>query len=214
MYSPQDADDAPYTITHGTSELLDPNSLLSPYLPNRNVYHCPADNYIDPYAGGKVHCRSYSMNSAVGTIYNSATVMADGGTDTRPVGSPVGGGWLPGSGYNANQGAWRVYGKSSSFTQPGPANTWVIIDENPRITIDGSMAISAYAATGHTYLIDQPTGLHGEAGGLAFADGHAIVHKWQDPRTYTVTILDGNAQQNSNAEIRMTRTASIWLQSP
>ena len=108
---------------------------------------------------------------------------------------------VAGSGYNANQGAWRVYGKSSSFTQPGPANTWVIIDENPRTINDGSMAISAYAATGHTYLIDQPTGLHGEAGGLAFADGHAIVHKWQDPRTYTVTILDGNAQQNSNAQI-------------
>ncbi len=44
-----------------------------------------------------------------------------------------------------------------------------------------------------TYLIDYPTGLHGGAGGLAFADGHAIVHKWQDKRTYTpASSLHGN----------------------
>jgi prepilin-type N-terminal cleavage/methylation domain-containing protein/prepilin-type processing-associated H-X9-DG protein len=188
-----DAGDAPYNVSHGISELLDPNSVLSPYLPNRNVYHCPADNYVDPYAGRAVHCRSYSMNSAVGTIYNSTTVMADGGGDPRPVGSPVGGGWLPGASYNSSQGTWRVYGKMSSFTQPGPANTWVIIDENPRTINDGSMAISALAGSGATYLIDQPTGLHGQAGGMAFADGHAGVHKWQDTRTYTVTV---SGQQN------------------
>jgi prepilin-type N-terminal cleavage/methylation domain-containing protein/prepilin-type processing-associated H-X9-DG protein len=186
-----DAEDAPYTVTHGLSELLDPNSVLSPYLPNRNLYHCPADNYVDPYAGHTVHCRSYSMNSAVGTIFNSS--KDKGGTDPRSVGSPVGGGWLPGAAYNGSQSTWRVYGKMSSFTQPGPANTWVIIDENPRTINDGSMAISALAAPGATYLIDQPTGLHGSSGGMAFADGHAGVHKWQDTRTYTVNV---NGQQN------------------
>jgi prepilin-type N-terminal cleavage/methylation domain-containing protein/prepilin-type processing-associated H-X9-DG protein len=186
-----DAGDAPFA-TGGISELLDPNTLLSPYLPNKTIWHCPADNYIDPYAGHKVHVRSYSMNSAVGTIYNSSQAM--GGGDPRPVGSPVGGGWLPGAGYNGSQGAWRTYGKMSSFTQPGPANTWVTIDENPRTINDGSMAISALAAPGQTYLIDKPTGLHGEAGGMAFADGHAGVHKWQDTRTYTVLL---NAQANA-----------------
>jgi prepilin-type processing-associated H-X9-DG protein len=69
----------------------------------------------------------------------------------------------------------------------------VIIDENPRTINDGMMAVSAYAAPGNTYIIDMPTGLHGQAGGMAFADGHAGVHKWQDPDTYTVTI---NGQGN------------------
>ena len=32
----------------GTKELLDAHSLLSRYLANVAVYHCPADNYIDP----------------------------------------------------------------------------------------------------------------------------------------------------------------------
>src|ERR1017187_7242462 len=53
----------------------DPNSVLSPYLPNKNLYHCPADNYVDQYAGGQVHVRSYSMNSAVGTIYGSRSEL-------------------------------------------------------------------------------------------------------------------------------------------
>jgi len=199
MAAALDAGDAPAGIAGGVSELLDPNSVLSPYLPNKSLYHCAADNYIDPYAGHKVHVRSYSMNSAVGTIYNSSTDM--GGSDNRPVGSPVGGGWLPGASYNAGQGAWRCYGKMSSFTQPGPANTWVIIDENPRTINDGSMAISAVANPGATYLIDKPTGLHGQAGGMAFADGHAGVHKWQDARTYTVTFNgQGNIQQTASLQ--------------
>ena len=195
MANQYDAVDYPYQ--NGlVSELLDPNSLLSPYLPNRSIYHCPADNYIDPYAQHKIHVRSYSMNSAVGTIYNSSQAM--GGSDPRPVGSPVGGGWLPGAGYNNSQGAWRTYGKMTSFTQPGPANTWVIIDENPRTINDGSMAASALAQPGQTYVIDQPSGLHGEAGGLAFADGHSIVHKWQDTRTYTAVFIgQGNATQGA-----------------
>jgi prepilin-type N-terminal cleavage/methylation domain-containing protein len=194
MAKPLDAGDQPATT--GVSEMLDPNSVLSPYLPNKALYHCPADNYVDPYGGNKVHVRSYSMNSAVGTIFNTFYTQGK-----PPIGYPVQGGWLPGSGYNASQSAWKVYGKMSSFTAPGPANTWVFIDENPRTINDGSMAISAVATPGNTYLIDQPTGLHGGAGGLAFADGHAIVHKWQDPRTYTVTINgQGNVVQGSSKQ--------------
>jgi prepilin-type processing-associated H-X9-DG protein len=34
-------------------------------------------------------------------------------------------------------------------------------------------------------LIDYPSAAHAGAGGMAFADGHAAVHKWKDPRTYT-----------------------------
>jgi len=194
-----DAVDKPFKSGQ-VSELLDPNSVLSSYLPNRALYHCPADNYNDPYAGNEVHVRSYSMNSAVGTIFGSSTVM--GGTEPRPVGSPVGGGWLSGSTYvNGLNPTWLTYGKMSSFTRPGPSETWVFIDENPRTINDGSMAISAAASVGNTYLIDKPTGLHGSSGGLAFADGHSIVHKWKDPNTYTVSINgQGNVVQSSSKQ--------------
>jgi prepilin-type processing-associated H-X9-DG protein len=72
-----------------------------------------------------------------------------------------------------------------AFTKPGPANTWVIMDENPVTINDGSFAVAGLATPNATYLIDYPTGLHGGAGGLAFADGHAIVHKWQNRDTYS-----------------------------
>jgi prepilin-type N-terminal cleavage/methylation domain-containing protein len=196
-----DASDHPYQIG-GVSELLDPNSVLSPYLPNRGIYHCPADNYVDTYAANAVHCRSVSMNSAVGTIFFSSASLGAGGGDPRPVGSPVGGGWLSGSSYVNGTAplymnpTWLTYGKSSSFVHPGPSDTWVFIDENPQTINDGSMAISAAASTGATYVIDYPTGLHGGAGALAFADGHALVHKWKDPRTYTYSgPVHGNGGQ-------------------
>ena len=83
---------------NGVSEMLDPNSVLSPYLPNKKLYHCPADNYIDPNSG-QVHIRSISMNSAVGTIYYHPYYNPDHRHWTRP----VNGGWLTGSAYNSSQ---------------------------------------------------------------------------------------------------------------
>ena len=171
MNQPLDAGDQP--ASNGKSELLDPNSVLSPYLPSKAVWHCLADNYIDPNAH-KVHVRSYSMNQAVGTIFSSGT----------PIGAAVGGGWLLGNGYNANQTTYLTYGKLSSFIRPGPAETWVTMDENPFSINDGGMAISAVAEVGKTYLIDFPSGNHGDSAGISFADGHALVHKWKDPRTF------------------------------
>ena len=174
-----DAGDYGYTVLHKQSELLDPNTVLSPYLPSRDVYHCPADNYVDVYAGKQIHCRSYSMNSAVGTTYYTAIQQG------MPIGQAVDGGWLPGNTYTGGQQVYMTYGKMSSFTQPGPSSTFVFMDENPITINDGSLAIAAAASPGNTYLIDYPTGLHANAGGIAFADGHSVVHKWLDHRTYT-----------------------------
>jgi prepilin-type N-terminal cleavage/methylation domain-containing protein/prepilin-type processing-associated H-X9-DG protein len=172
-----DAGDAPSRT--GISELLDPNSLLSTYLPNKAVWHCLADNYVDPNVGHAVHVRSYSMNSAVGSTWNSFYLNG-----SPALGAPVQGGWLNGNSYAATT-PFLTYGKMSSFTSPGPANTWVIMDENP-ITINyPSLAVSAVAAPGKTYLVDFPSGNHGNAAGMAFADGHSIVHKWSDSRTYS-----------------------------
>jgi prepilin-type processing-associated H-X9-DG protein len=190
-----DARDSPANI--GNSELLDPNTLLSPYITNRPVYHCPADNYVDPYAGYAVHVRSYSMNSAVGTIWSSSTTM--GGSNPLPVGSPMGQQWLNGTGYNASStGPWLTYGKMTAFNRPGPASIFVFMDENPRGINDGSIAISANATAGNTYLIDYASGNHNGAAAISFADGHVIIHKWQDPRTYTVIISgQGNITQSN-----------------
>jgi prepilin-type N-terminal cleavage/methylation domain-containing protein/prepilin-type processing-associated H-X9-DG protein len=177
MEQPGDAEDQPSIA--GISEMLDPNTLLSPYVKSKPVYHCPADQWPDPNANNKTHTRSYSMNSAVGTLFNSASSAG-----TR-VGAAVQGGWLLGASYSANQTTYLTYGKMSSFTRPGPVNTWVFMDENSYTINDGSLAISAVAGGANDYLIDYPASTHGGAVGLAFADGHSIIHKWMDQRTYT-----------------------------
>jgi len=178
MYDPNDAKDVPSLA--GVSEMLDPNTLLSPYLKNKSIFHCPGDQYLDPGAGYQLHVRSYSMNSAVGTVFSSATT-----SPPLPIGAPINGGWLPGSAYNGSQTTWLTYGKMTAFTRPGPANTWVLLDENPYTINDGSLAVSALAQPGETYLIDYPASSHGGAAGMSFADGHSIIHKWVDKRTYT-----------------------------
>jgi prepilin-type N-terminal cleavage/methylation domain-containing protein/prepilin-type processing-associated H-X9-DG protein len=167
----------------GISELLDPNTLLSPYVTNKLVYHCPADHYIDPRAGRALHVRSVSMNSAVGTTWNA--FYASG---APPLGAPVQGGWLMGASYSPNSQLYLTYGKMSSFTKPGPANTWVMMDENPMTINDPSMATSAVGTPGHTYLVDFPGGSHNGAAGMSFADGHVLIHKWRDSRTYTPAV--------------------------
>jgi len=176
MYAPNDAKDVPSIA--GISEMLDPNTVISPYLKSKAIFHCPGDQYLDPGAGNQPHVRSYSMNSAVGTIFASAT-------STRPVGSPVGGGWLNGASYGDPQTKWLTYGKMSAFTRPGPVNTWVLMDENSYTINDGSLAISAEGSSSTTYLIDYPASSHGGAAGLSFADGHSIIHKWVNRSTYT-----------------------------
>jgi prepilin-type N-terminal cleavage/methylation domain-containing protein/prepilin-type processing-associated H-X9-DG protein len=166
---------------NASKTLLDPHSLISRYETNTTIYHCPADTYVDPVYHS-VHSRSYSMNSAVGSTWNAS--FAGG----PALGQPVQGGWLPGAGYNAGQTAWLTYGKLSSFTRPGPANTFVIMDEHPFSINDGSLIISAVATAGNTYIIDFPGGNHNGAAGISFADGHVIIHKWLDSRTYIFSI--------------------------
>ena len=179
MTSTLDAGDAP--ARNGISELLDPNTMLSPFLPNKAVWHCPADHYLDTYAGDAVHVRSFSMNSAIGTDWFTASPNSAGGP---PIGTAVQGGWLDGNGYVATT-PYLTYAKMSSFTSPGPANTWVTMDECPITINDASLAVSAVAAPGKTYLVDFPAGYHANAAGMSFADGHSIVHKWVDSRTYS-----------------------------
>ncbi len=156
-------------------ELVCQNTLLSPYLPNAALYHCPADVFINPVSRG-VDVRSYSMNSAVGTLWWTSF---NGGPS---LGSPVQGSWLTGT-YNASQTTWQTYGKITSIRQPTPSQLWVIMDENAYSINDGSLAVSAEAAPNNTYLIDYPAGNHGGSSGIAFADGHSVIHKWLDGRT-------------------------------
>jgi prepilin-type processing-associated H-X9-DG protein len=148
------------------------------------------------------------MNSAVGTIFNTA--LSGGGT----MGAATQGGWLPGAAYNGSQTTWMTYGKMSSFTQPGPVNTWIMMDENPFTINDGSLAVSALAAPGKTYLIDYPASNHGGAAGMSFADGHSIVHKWMDRRTYTPQGITQPGMGSTAATVQTPDNADCFFLAP
>lgn len=154
------------------ASLRDPSiSQLMTYMKDTKLFKCAADK--------TKMVRSMSMNSAVGTRWS----YADNGYNP-PAGVTRGsqalqGGHLPGGGYNAGQTAWLTYKKISDMNRPGPANLWVLMDEHTDSINDSSMATPAVPG----YIVDYPASYHNGAGGVAFADGHSEIHKWQDART-------------------------------
>lgn len=125
--------------------------LIYPYVNNVSVYHCPADNTVA--APGYPRVRSMSMNVWLNPI-------AVWGGDANAANTLV------------------IYRKESDMTRPGPANLWVFIDENPT-SINDSAFISDPDLAFQEW-IDFPATYHNNAGGIAFGDGHAEIHRWHD----------------------------------
>lgn len=64
------------------------------------------------------------------------------------------------------------------------ALTWVFIEENPYSINDGYFAVSMDQTK---YWADVPGTYHNNAAALAFADGHAEIRKWTDPKVIAAT---------------------------
>ena len=184
-----------------TDVLRDPSrSLLAPYLGgNTALYRCPADPRMGNYQGTnsamrglKVPCaRSVSLSGAVGTDYHYSSKTA------------VTGPWLDG---NHTYGArtWYCYGKTSDFVHPGPARTYTFIEEDAYSINDGVFSNVGPRTPQVFKMIDWPSTLHDRACGIAFADGHAEIHRWSDDRTI---VYNGNValfNQPGNVDI-------VWL---
>jgi prepilin-type N-terminal cleavage/methylation domain-containing protein len=156
--------------------LLAPQTLLSGYIRTVNSYKCPA---CTGRIQGRPLPRNYSMSLAIGTRWSSGYGQL--GTDSsKRVGDPVGGGWLSGI-FSDPDPNYLTFGKINSLFQPGPAHTWVLIDENPLSINDGLLAVSMET----TIQIDFPSGLHAGAAVLTFADDHAETHKWKSPLVFS-----------------------------
>ena len=145
------------------------------------IFRCPADRSQQyfPAKRGPLRVRSFSMSQAVGTDPWTA-----GGT------LPVNGPWLDGNHNNSRNGPYYVYGKFSDFVIPGPALTFVFLDEDPYSINDAGMATTIAMPK----WIDWPASYHNKACGFAFADGHSEIHKWVDSRTI---VKNGNVGQTT-----------------
>jgi prepilin-type N-terminal cleavage/methylation domain-containing protein len=131
------------------------------------VYKCASDKV--PSLIGERN-RSISMNGFVG----------DYPTTAKPNG-------LVHDAYGSGQ--YRTFRKIGDFTRPGPASTWVFIDEHPDSINDGLFGVNMparalwSAANGYATWDDVPASYHNGAGGLSFTDGHAEIRKWKDANT-------------------------------
>jgi prepilin-type N-terminal cleavage/methylation domain-containing protein/prepilin-type processing-associated H-X9-DG protein len=159
--------------------LLVSQTLLSPYIKQISSYKCAADKLL---VQGRTRSRSYSMSNAVGS--RSCGPQTGGG---GRAGAPVCGGWLSGTWQDPDPN-YVTFGRMVSFAAPGPASTWVIMDENPLSINDALFAVSMTTDN----IVDYPSGLHAGACGVSFADGHSELHKWKSPFVYTP---DDSAQQ-------------------
>ena len=91
--------------------------------------------------------------------------------------------WFGGSQWNPG---WRMYTKLGDLVDPGPAQTWVLLDEREDSINDGEFVVDmgGYPNDPQQFrIVDYPASYHNGAGGFSFADGHAEIKKWTDPRT-------------------------------
>ncbi len=131
---------------------------------NPGVWKCPADRSTvtplsGPFAGKAVsRVRSISMNA----WFNS--------TDVDNFGPP----------------GTRIYKKLVDVTAPGPALTWLFLDEREDSINDGEFVVGMFGypdQSGQWTIVDYPASYHNNAGGFSFVDGHSEIKKWKDPRT-------------------------------
>jgi len=160
----------------------------------KNVFLCPADKFASPIQrsrGWSSRCRSVSGNIYIGR----------------------GNGWGPngpwgGAGGPNNESVYRGANKMSDLLTPGPARTWVYVDEHPDSINDAGCFPSQSATT----FTDAPANYHNGAAGFAFADGHSEIHRWIGPTmrgTLSKVIYD-NARSFAVTGDRLDRSDVYW----
>ncbi|MSU61817.1 MAG: type II secretion system protein [Pedosphaera sp.] len=135
------------------------NSLLWQYCGNSvGIWKCPADLSAVTVAGARTpRVRSMSMN-----------------------------GWFAYGWPSSGNEQFRILFKTSDMTDPGPSGIFVMLDEREDGINDGCFCVdmAGYPAQpNRTMMVDYPASYHNGAGGFSFADGHAEIKRWQDPRT-------------------------------
>ena len=157
-------------------QLLDrTKAAFAPYMPSAGAYKCPADQSSVTIKGIRYpRVRSMSMSQAIG--------------------GP--GGWLQPSSYNEGQKKYRVFIKEGDMAAPGPANVYVLLDEHPDGINAGGYANMMVENPGAAHMVDFPASYHNGAAGISFADGHAEIRKWVDPRTKAPVRYNNNLTLN------------------
>jgi prepilin-type processing-associated H-X9-DG protein len=81
--------------------------------------------------------------------------------------------WGGSSGPN-NLTIYKGAAKAADLLIPGPARTWVYIEEHPDSMNDGGI----FAPDRSVNMPDAPATYHNGGAGVAMADGHCEIHRW------------------------------------
>lgn len=167
-----------------TRILGDPSRcLIAPYLrSNVSVFRCTMDTRRRKYTGTNTGpvvyaARTISMNGAVGTVDPAFSLEGSGhsGKPKLSVNAP----WLNNAHTHRRNRPWRTYGKTTEIIAPVPSSLFVLAEEDPDSVNDACFSFGMQSPV----WFDLPGGQHEKSGLLAFADGHAEVHRWMDART-------------------------------
>ena len=136
-------------------KLVDPKySLFGPYLKSSQIYHCPGDKSTVTLGGKTVPVvRSYGMNSMIG--------------------------WTGPAYRNNPETGYRTYMKMSDFTAPGASATFVFAEIRSESICRPFFGMHMSTPSFYHF----PAVYHRPTSTLVFADSHAEIHKWLDPRT-------------------------------
>jgi prepilin-type N-terminal cleavage/methylation domain-containing protein/prepilin-type processing-associated H-X9-DG protein len=145
-------------------------SPLWPYCGNSaRIWKCPADKSTIVPATGSLkgqtvpRIRSMSMSIWLGGL--GGTLNLTPGASSPP---------------------WRLYLSLNDVLDPGPSSTLLFWDEREDDINVGNFAVDMTGFPDQPQQMrfgDWPASYHNGAGGLSFADGHAEIRRWLDPRT-------------------------------
>ncbi len=160
-----------------------------PYCKSITIFRCPADpsTAINNLNQRVPRIRSMSMSNWVGGNGNDPPSYR---------------------GYWGLAGKWHVYRKTTEMRNPGPSNTFVLLDERKDSINDAYFVVEmdGYPSPATHRIIDWPASYHCGSCGFAFADGHSEIHKWRDSRTMPPLV------QNINAVATPNNQDVAWLQ--
>jgi prepilin-type N-terminal cleavage/methylation domain-containing protein/prepilin-type processing-associated H-X9-DG protein len=151
--------------------------LLWPYLKSIPIYECPGDKF-DVNGTTQQRVRSYSMSCMMGNNLGAAEAGHNGIMENL---------------------------KLSLVRNPGPSDAFLFVGEqgsaNPdtdHTSIDDGYFAVGYTMTGPTWW-STPESRHGNHGQLSYADGHAGVIPWLEPKTqYLMGNIGGTLGNNSS----------------
>ena len=149
----------------------------------------------------------YLVNSLLGSYTKSSTVYrcpADPGhpTGTYRVRSVSMNSYMNGTGGNVLSNNFALYHRTSEIRHPDAR--FVFLDERSSTLDDGYFEMEMTLNDAGITAINLPANYHALAGGLSFADGHAIVHKWTTSLFQTPATVSVNDSAPNNSDY-------IWL---